>query len=76
MRGVIHRRELEIGLVAWLLQMLLGKRRLGIDAGAGLHGFILRFVARGDLVRAVDLVLDGALSFGGLFGFFLEGFGV
>lgn len=76
-RGVKHRRELEIGLVAWLLQVLVWKRRLGIDAGSGLHGFILRFLlARGALVRAVDLLLDGTLSLGGLFGFFLEGFGV
>jgi NAD(P)-dependent dehydrogenase (short-subunit alcohol dehydrogenase family) len=34
--------------VAWLLKMLVWKRRLGIDAGSGLHGFILRFLlARG-----------------------------
>ena len=53
---VVHRRELEIGLNARLLQML-GRKVVRVGAGAGLHGGLIllrRFV----LILGVDVLLD------------------
>ena len=60
-RGVVHRLELELGLLARLAQMLVGERRRGIDARAGLHRAAAVFLLAFLLIRAVDLALNGTL---------------
>ena len=72
MRGVVHRLELEIGLQSRLAQMLVRKRRDGIDARAGLHRRGLVLVAAVLLIGSVDLALDGALLFRRALGLRLE----
>ena len=59
MRGVVHRRQSEIGLLAGLFEMLGRKRQLGIFTRAGLHRAVLRlgFV----LLLGVDAPLHLAL---------------
>ena len=63
-RGVVHRLEFELGLEARLAQMLVGERRVGIDARSGLHRAAAVFLRAFLLIGAVDLALNGALVFG------------
>ena len=61
---VVHRRRVELGLDAGLLQVLLGKRRLGIVARAGLRRRVLVLGLERALLLGLDLGLDGALAAG------------
>jgi hypothetical protein len=64
MRRVVERLELELGLEARLLQMLLGERRRRIAPSAGLHR-ALRLALPGRAVAFIDAALDRALLAGG-----------
>jgi len=52
--------------------MLIGQRRDGIDARAGLHCPCPCFIVALFLVGAIDLSLDGAFLFGSALGLLLE----
>jgi len=70
MRRVVHRREIELGFQAGLLEVLLGEGRHGINPSSGLHGLGLLLAGSRLLLFLVDPALDRPLVAGGRYGLF------